>query len=195
MRRAIALLFVGVTVLLTAAPALAHEEISPANIGTGKPAFFTLSAADETTADLNKITLGAPAGVNFGATTKEPAGWTVNRTDRVITWTGGAIKPNHFEQWGFEIEGADQPGTLSYKVTLGFADGKTDDVTVEVKAAADNAAGSATSSGGSSGRANAALGLAVVALVVAVVGVVLANRRRSETTAPAAPAPAKAQDW
>lgn len=133
--------------------------------------------------------------MSFGATTKAPAGWTVNRTDQVITWTGGAVKPNRFEQWGFQIEGADQPGTLSCKVTLGFADGKTDNVTVDVKATSDNTAGSVAKSGASSGRANAALGLAVVALVVAVVGVVVANRRRAGHTAATAQAPDKAQDW
>jgi len=194
-RRAVAFLFAAATLLLAAIPASAHEEINPATIVTGKPVFFTFTAADESTADLNKVTLTAPAGVDFGTTTREPAGWTVNRTDRAITWTGGAVKPNRFEQWGFEIEGADQPGTLSYKVTLGFADGKTDDVTVDVKATADTGSGSSTGASDSSGRANAALGLAVVALVVAVAGLVLAARRRPAGAGGASPAPKPTQDW
>lgn len=194
MRRAFAFLLVGVAVLLAAAPAFAHEEINPANIVTGKPVFFILSAADETAADMNKVILAAPSGVHFGATTKDPAGWAVQRTEQVITWTGGAVKPDRFEQWGFEIEGADQPGTLSYRVTFGFADGKTEDVTVDVKAAADNAAGPATNSGTPSGRADATLALALVALVLAVLGVVRGNRRRPGDPVASAPA-AEVQDW
>jgi hypothetical protein len=120
--------------VLGAPPAFAHEEINPKTFPTGQPTFFTLSAANEAKADLIKIVLAAPKGTAFGASTKEPAGWTVNRTDDQITWSGGAVKPDHFEQWGYEIDGADQPGTLAYKVTLGFAGGKTDDVEVDVTA-------------------------------------------------------------
>src|SRR5581483_8059731 len=119
-----------------AAPALAHEEITPKTFPTGQPAFFTLTAANEEKVDLVKIVLNAPAGVAFGETTRSPAGWSVNRTDSTITWPGGAVKPDTFETWGYEIDSADQPGTLAYKVTLAFADGKTDDVEVDVTATA-----------------------------------------------------------
>lgn len=190
MRRLVLGLLVGVYALAQAGVASAHEEINPSTFPTGKAVFFALSAADETTADLVKVTLTAPQGTPFGATTKEPTGWTVNRTDQVITWTGGGVKPNRFDQWGFEIEGADQPGTLSYKVTLGFADGKTDDVTVDVDAVVASSAASANG-GGSTSRANAALGVGLIALVLAAAGLAMGLRRRPTAPSPAGPGASK----
>src|SRR5438552_6418123 len=136
-----------------AAPALAHEEISPKTFPTGQPTFFTLTAANEAKANLVKIVLHAPTGTPFGETTRSPAGWTVAATDDTITWTGGAVKPDTFDTWGYEIDAADQPGTLVYKVTLGFADGKTDDVEVDVTATAPGATG-AGPAGGTGGSAS-----------------------------------------
>ncbi len=176
-----------------AAPALAHEEINPKTFPTGQPTFFTLSAANEETANLVKIVLHAPAGLAFGSTTRTPTGWSVTRTDDTVTWTGGAVKPDTFDTWGYEIEGADQPGTLAYKVTLSFADGKSDDVEVDVNAVAPAATGAGGAPGGAvttvttgattptteddeaagggrsdsgSGTAKAALAVAIAALLV-----------------------------
>jgi hypothetical protein len=185
-----------------AAPALAHEEINPKSFPTGQPTFFTLTAANESKANLVKIVLKAPAGTPFGETTRSPTGWTVAATDDTITWTGGAVKPDNFDTWGYEIDSADQPGTLAYKVTLGFADGKNDDVEVDVNATVPGATGSGAAAGASSttvttaaapagsaaggtggggsddGKAKAALALSIVALVVAAVGLALGARRR-----------------
>jgi len=186
------------TTVLGASPAWAHEEINPKSFPTGTPTFFTLSAANEEKADLTKVTLSAPSGVNFGATTKEPPGWTVSKTDSVLTWTGGAVKPDTFEQWGYEIDSADQPGNLTYKVTLGFADGKTDDVNVVVTAIVRTTTATTTPVTAKAsapikkdeGRANVALGIGIAALVLALVSGGLALRRRSGavTTGPE-------QDW
>ena len=201
----------GALFVLMAPVAWAHEEITPKTFPTGKPTFFTLTAANEEKVDLTKVTLNAPQGLAFGATTHEPPGWSVNRTDAQITWTGGTVKPDEFETWGYEIEGADQPGTLPYKVTLGFADGKSDDVEVDVKAtgaaksaapgvtkagaktkvttakkagAAKTAASRTSSSSGSSTTANVALGLGAAALVVSLVALALIARRPGPAAAP-----------
>jgi uncharacterized protein YcnI len=223
MRRIVAVLVAAAAVVAAAAPAWAHEEISPKQFPTGQPTFFMLSAANEEKADLTKVTLTAPKGLPFGSTTHEPSGWTVNRTDEVITWTGGAVKADTFEQWGYEIEGADQPGTLTYKVTLGFADGKSDDVNVVVTAVApgttattaatpspaggattiattaETTAAPARSSAGNAARtrANVALGLGAVALVASLVALGLAARKRANgAAAPAASGGTGAkQDW
>jgi hypothetical protein len=204
-----------------AAPAFAHEEINPKTFPTGQPTFFTLTAANEEKADLVKIVLNAPAGVAFGETTRSPAGWSVNRTDSTITWTGGAVKPDTFETWGYEIDTADQPGTLAYKVTLGFADGKTDDVEVDVTATAPGATGATPTSssatvttgaaapstaqsgstntgsggGGSDGTAKAALALAIVALLVAAGALAAGARQRSPKSPAGGGAGGAAQDW
>src|SRR5258706_12872780 len=100
-----------VAVAGVAAPALAHEEINPKTFPTGQPTFFTLSAANEETANLVKIVLHAPAGLAFGSTTRTPTGWSVTRTDDIVNWTGGAGKPAPLHTWGLELDGAGQPGT------------------------------------------------------------------------------------
>ena len=205
-----------------AAPAFAHEEINPKTFPTGQPTFFTLTAANEQSANLVKIVLHAPAGLAFGTTTRSPAGWSVTRTDDTITWTGGAVKPDTFDTWGYEIEGADQPGTLAYKVTLGFADGKSDDVEVDVNAVAPGATGTGAApgaaattvtagattpttaeeeesagggSGGGSGTAKAALAVAIVALLGAAGALAVGGRRRGPGAAGGGGAPGAAQDW
>jgi len=222
-RKTVVILAAVAGVLALATPAFAHEEINPKQFPTGTPTFFSLSAANEKNVDLTKITLTAPSGVHFGEATRSPAGWTANRTDTAITWSGGAVKPANFEQWGYEIEGADQPGALTYKVTLGFSDGSTDDVSVQTiavtaGATATTVAGSggtavattavpapttatteAKSGGGSAARtrANIALVLGAVALVAAIVALVLAGRKRggSDASAPAADDGGQKQDW
>ncbi|HEV8625334.1 MAG TPA: hypothetical protein VG034_12810 [Acidimicrobiia bacterium] len=195
-------------VAATAAPALAHEEINPKTFPSGQPTFLTLTAANEASADLVRIVLRAPAGLAFGEATRSPAGWSAAGTDDTITWTGGAVKHDNFESWGFEIEGADQPGTLTYKVTLGYAGGKTDDVDVDVTATAPGSGGAGTAtpattvttaatatsappttaaaapaesgggSDGDSGPAKAALAVSIVALLVAA-GALAVGARRS----------------
>jgi hypothetical protein len=203
--------------LAVAAPAFAHEEINPKQFPTGQPTFFSLSAANEKQVDLTKVTLTAPKGVNFGEATRAPAGWTANRTDSVITWSGGSVKPTQFEQWGYEIEGADQPGTLTYKVTLGFSDGSSADVDVQTTAVAAGAATTVAPSGGTTAtnattatpeaaksggsgarsRANIALVLGLVAIVASVIAIVLAVRKRGSGGRGAASAAGggEKQDW
>jgi hypothetical protein len=211
-----------VAVAGVAAPAFAHEEINPKTFPTGQPTFFTLSAANEETANLVKIVLHAPAGLAFGSTTRTPTGWSVTRTDDTVTWTGGAVKPDTFDTWGYEIEGADQPGTLAYKVTLSFADGKSDDVEVDVNAVApaatgaggapgaaattvttgattpttedDEAAGGGRSDSGS-GTAKAALAVAIAALLVAAGALAVGSRRRGPGATGGGGGAGAAQDW
>jgi len=182
-------------VLLGAGPAWAHEEITPSTFTVGKPTFLTITAANEKQVRLTKLTVTAPPGLNFGDTVRNPAGWTSTRTDTVVTWTGGTVDPDRFESFGFEIEGADQPGTLTYKASLGYADGSNDDVTVPVTAVAAGSSSSGSGSGGSgSGRANVALALGAAALGLSVVA--FASARRRGPGSPATPAAAGAeQDW
>jgi uncharacterized protein YcnI len=194
MKRVCQLIMVAVFVVPAgAAPALAHEEISPSTLAVGKPVFLTLTAANEKSANLTKVTLNAPQGVDFGAATLAPSGWSTAKTATTITWTGGAVASNTFESWGFEIEGADQPGALTYTVKLAYADGTNEDATVLVTATTAAKASGASSSG--SGRANLALGLGVIALVAAAVALALASRRPALTTSAAEPAKTVGQDW
>lgn len=195
-----------------ARPAAAHEEISPAQIPTGRAAFLTLLAANETRSALTRITVTAPAGVELGAATRQPAGWTAERSSTAVTWTGGSLAPGTFEQWGFELEAVDQPGPLRFRVASAYAGGGTDTHSVEIAAVAPGATGTTdpspvttatTAAAGpdatepaaaatdedSTGRENLALALAGVALVLALLALVAAVRSgRREGSA-------EARDW
>ncbi len=190
------LLFAAVTGLalsggIAAGPAGAHEEINPATVPTGKPMFLTFNAANEKAVDLTSIRLVAPKGLDFGATTREPAGWTVTKSNAAITWTG-ALKPNKFESWGFEIEGADQPGAQAYTATLSYADNSKEDVDVVLTVTA--ATGGATEDSGDDGggKATAAIALGAAALALAAVAFATSRKKGGSGTPAAA---GERQDW
>jgi uncharacterized protein YcnI len=136
MKKSLVFVVATAVVVMTAAPAWAHEEITPSTVQTGKPSFFTLSAANEKDVGLTEVTLRAPNGTPFGAATHQPAGWTAERSEDTIKWSGGSVPAGAFESWGFEIEGADQPGPLTFRVTLVFANGSNENVNVVVTALA-----------------------------------------------------------
>lgn len=187
--------------LLAPAQAWAHEEIDPATVPTGKPLFLTLSGANEKKVDMTKLTLTTPSGLDFGEATKDPAGWTSTKTDTTIAWTGGAVKPGRFEQFGFEVESFDQPGSPQFKATLGYADGTSEDAQVALTVTATTE--SATHKGGASdnGRATVAIALALVALAASAIAVALARSGRSRPAAgasvggPTGGSAAEGQDW
>jgi uncharacterized protein YcnI len=198
MRRLTAILTIVFLVLgLSPATATAHEEINPKSAVVGQPTFFQLSTANEKKTGLTKITLHAPDGLPFGATTRSPAGWRAEVSETTITWSGGTVAPDQFEMWGFEIEGADQARTYTYKADLGFADGTTDSVDVPITAAAATPApakgASKVTSKSSDGTARALSG---IALVLGLLAILLAAFRRSgpKTTA-AGTAAEPGNDW
>jgi hypothetical protein len=180
MRRTVLALLTGALLFAFAAPAWAHEEINPATVTVGKPTYLTFSAANEEKVDLVGVTLKAPAGLNFGGTTRSPAGWTVDRTDTQISWSGGTVKPDNFEQWGFEVEGAGQPGSYTYTAQLKWSDGKTDSVTVPITAKAAGSGTTTTKKAAapktSNRRATVALLLGFIALIIAIVALVMGRR-------------------
>lgn len=198
MRRIFAFLTtVGIGVGLATGLAHAHEEITPKTAVVGKPAFLQLSAANEKQVALTSITLHAPAGLPFGSTTRSPAGWRADVHEDSITWSGGSVAPDTFDTWGFEIEGADQAKTYTYKADLGYADGSKDSVDVPLTATA----GESSSSGSTAAKTastsdSSARGLARIAIVLAVLAFGAAMFRRSRTggDAPASRADSS-NDW
>jgi len=206
-----------------AGPASAHEEISPQSVPTGRPAYLILSVANEKRVDLTRVTVNAPTGGQFGHATRDPEGWTSTLSHTTATFTGGAVKPTRFEQFGFDIESFGQPGTFTYKVSLGYADGTSSDADVPVVAvgAGDVSAPATTVAAGTTAttedarddgedeapagtgddakgesRANLALGLSALALLAAG-GAFLAGRKSAAAgTAPPATGPSGGgQDW
>ena len=126
MKRLPVALALAVAAVAWAGPAVAHEEITPGTVPTGRPAFLIFSAANERQVAATSVTLTAPAGLTLGSVTKEPAGWTVERAGGAVTWSGGTVAAGKFEQWGIELEEPAQPGAFTFRSTLRFADGRTD---------------------------------------------------------------------
>lgn len=205
MKRTLAALAAVTLVLAIAGPAYAHEEIDPATVQTGIPMFLSFSVANEKTVELRSVRLVAPQDLEFGETTREPAGWTSTRSNAAITWAGGAIKPNKFETFGFEIESPDQPGDKKYTVTMTYADNSTDnaDVTLKVVAAttgAGNTGGDASSAkdddGGGNGLAVVAIALGAAALALSLGAMARSRKAGAGGGGGAGSAPAGAkQDW
>jgi len=208
-------------VLAPAAPALAHEEISPNTLTVGQPAYVTLTVANEKDVKLVKIQLEAPKTVEFGTLLEGKDGWATTRSSFRMTWDG-TVKPDSFESFRYEIEGPDQPGTLTYKVTLSYADGTSEEHEVDVTAVAAGAgtgtsattvttgatptsappttaaapADSGSRSDGDSGTAKAALAVSIVALLVAAGALAVGARRSGANRASGGGAePGAAQDW
>ena len=214
----------GLAIAATAAPALAHEELSPKTVTVGEPAYLALTVANEKDANLVKIRLDAPSGVEFGTPLEGKDGWATTRSSGRMTWDG-TVKPEHFETFRFEMEAPDQPGTLAYKVTLSFADGTSEEHEVDVTAAAGTAGAGTGSSAttittgatatsaspttaaaapadsgsgpdGGSGTAKAALAVSIVALLVAAGALAVGARRSGGNRASGGgAAPGGAQDW
>jgi hypothetical protein len=204
MTRRIASVLAGALLLLAATvqAALAHEEIAPQTVETGKPHFLTVTAANEKEAPVTKVAVTIPEGAEVGETTRGPAGWKAAVAGNTITWSGGSLAPGAFEQFGFEIEQPAQPGTLTFTVAL-TAGGDTEQAQVPLTVVAPGAgAGQAPAASGtavapapapagnaagdqSGGRATLALGVGVAGLLLglAALGVAVTRRRTGATAA------------
>ena len=200
MTHRIARALAGAVLLLAATgqAAAAHEEIAPQTVETGKPAFLTVTAANEKEAPITKVAVTIPTGAEVGGTTHSPAGWKATTNDDTVTWTGGSLAPGAFEQFGFELEQAAQPGTLTFTVSL-TAGGETEQARVPLTAVAPGGAGqtpapsvtTAAPAGTAAAdraqsRANLALGLGVAGLLLglAALGAAVTRRRTGATAAP-----------
>jgi hypothetical protein len=210
MTRRIARVLAGALLLMiaTGQAALAHEEVAPQAVETGKPAFLTVSAANEKEAPVTRVAVTLPEGAEAGETTRSPAGWKAAIDDNTITWTGGSLAPGAFEQFGFEIEEAAQPGTLTLTVAL-TAGGDTEQSQVPLTVVARGAGTAQAPAPGAStvvsastpvgsaaadrskSRANLALGVGAAGLLLglAAMGAAVTRRRTGTTAAAQKPVP------
>jgi hypothetical protein len=181
MTRRIASVLAGALLLVpaTVQAALAHEEINPQTVESGKPHFLTVTVANEKEVPITKVAVTFPEGAEVGETTRSPAGWKAAVGDKTITWSGGSLAPEAFEQFGFEIEQPAQPGTLTFTVAM-TAGGDTEQVQVPLTVVAPGAAGQASApsvtaapAAAPAANASAGQGRATLALVLGVVGLLL----------------------
>jgi uncharacterized protein YcnI len=177
-------------VLIVAASASAHAELSPAVALTKHGQFFTLAVPTEKdNATTTKIELTPPSGFAIDSFAPSP-GWTrkVKSTGsgeeteiQQVTWSGGSVPSEEDSVFQF-LASADSAKTYSFKVRQTYSDGSVVDWSgpessdtpapqVELK--------SSLGGGGSNVLAIVALAVGIVALVVAGIGLLAGSGRRS----------------
>jgi uncharacterized protein YcnI len=130
-------------VVLMAAPAWAHVEISPSSAPKGSDAVLAFTVPDESaTASTTKIEIFFPTDHPIAEALVEPiAGWTANvttvhvakpiQTDdgsvndavKTVTWTGGHVVPGDFQQFKVSVGLPDDASSLEFKVLQTYSDG------------------------------------------------------------------------
>jgi uncharacterized protein YcnI len=109
--------------LVVAAQAGAHAEIGPEEVPAGSVSTFVLSVEGEEAVPTTQVAMQVPRGVS-NVRPSPASGWQVNRSGRVVTWTGGSIQQG--ESFKFEISARfpNAPGrTLVFPVVQTYANG------------------------------------------------------------------------
>jgi uncharacterized protein YcnI len=130
-------------VVLMAAPAWAHVEVSPASAPKGSDAVLAFTVPDESdSASTTKVQIFFPTDHPIAEALVEPiAGWTaavdtvtvtkpiktddgtVNEAVKTVTWTGGHIVPGDFQQFKVSVGLPDDASSLEFKTLQTYSDG------------------------------------------------------------------------
>ena len=167
-----------VATLVAAPAAFAHVEVSPEAVPADSDAELTFRAPNEKNIPFNKLAIQLPPGLD--EVTFEPkAGWTGTLTDQTMTWSGGKVQPEQFEEFKLIAHVPNSAGTeLVFPAVQTYADGTTvhwigapasdtpaPRVTLEA-AEGSTTTTAAPSSTSDDSDSNAALWVAIVALIV-----------------------------
>jgi uncharacterized protein YcnI len=88
---------------LTAAPAWAHVEVQPSQAVKGEDATLAFRVPnEEDKANVVKLQVLLPGAVK-DVTTRPLAGWTATVDGSTITWSGGQIHPQQFEEFALAL--------------------------------------------------------------------------------------------
>lgn len=115
-------------VLLMAGVASAHAVVSPSQVPVDSYQRFTLRVPTEKPQPTVKVRMLLPAGLTFSGVQPVP-GWTYavekDATNRVtaITWSGGEIGPNEFQEFGLQAKTPKDATKMAWKVDQTYKDG------------------------------------------------------------------------
>jgi len=219
---AVTLATTGLAVLALAAPAAAHVTIEPSQAPKGSDAVLAFTVPnEEDNATTNKVVIAFPTDHPIADASIAPIpGWTatvdhaksstpiktdngdVNEYVSRITWSGGSIAPENFQQFKVSVGLPDDTDSLVFKALQYYSNGdvvrwiETPSAGVEPDHPAPTltltaaSGGSATATPSSSdsdsnGLAIAALIVSGVALIVGIVAIVRPRRRPSGASSPA----------
>ena len=132
-------------VVVVGGPAWAHVSITPSAAPKGSFTVLSFNVPnEEATANTTKVVIVFPTDHPIGdASVEAVPGWTVTvdkakldkpiQTDEgevteavsQVTWTGGTIEPEHFQQFTIEVGLPDDADSLEFKALQTYDDGTT----------------------------------------------------------------------
>jgi uncharacterized protein YcnI len=120
--------FVGAFLTLAvSAPAWAHVVVSPEEVAAGDYATLTVSVPTEKEVPTTEIRVEVPDGFILSGVQPVP-GWDYSFEEdggliTAITWSGGEIKPNEFQQFLLQAQAPEEPGDYPWKAFQTYQDG------------------------------------------------------------------------
>ena len=129
-RAAVVLLAAAGATVLSAAPALAHVEVSakPAQAGA-RDAVITFDAEGEsTTAGITGVRIQLPAGISSSQVTLggAPAGWRLTTPQGVVTIAGPPLAPSRNAVYSIRVAQLPASRQLVFKTIVAYSDGHVD---------------------------------------------------------------------
>jgi uncharacterized protein YcnI len=120
-----ALTFAIVAAAILAPSAEAHVTVTPTTAEPGSDQTFVFTVPNETdTGVANGFEVILPPRLDAEGAQAKP-GWSVTREDRRVVWSGGAIRPGEFEQFGISGSAPKSGTSVEFLVRESFANGPT----------------------------------------------------------------------
>lgn len=132
----------GVALLIAASPALAHVTVQPSEAPAGAFFKFVVRVPNERDdARTTEVTVTFPKnlafvsfqpkdGWDYEVTMKqldepiEVSGATIDEVIDTVTWSGGAIRPGEFDEFGFSARVPDDEGVLEFPAEQTYSSGE-----------------------------------------------------------------------
>jgi uncharacterized protein YcnI len=124
MKLRIALISACTAALAAASAASAHVTLNPEKAPADSFTRFALRVPTEEEVPTVKLSVQLPAGLDEVTFQSKP-GWKRAQSGRVVTWSGGQIPPEEFDEFGLSVHLPNTPGkTLIFPATQTYANGK-----------------------------------------------------------------------
>ena len=108
--------------LIVATSAAAHVTLNPEKAPAESFSRFVLRVPTEEDVPTVRLSVQLPEGLEVRFQPKE--GWERTQSGRVVTWSGGEISPDEFDEFGLSFQVPNTPGeTLTFPATQTYANG------------------------------------------------------------------------
>jgi uncharacterized protein YcnI len=115
------------TMLAVSAPAWAHVVVSPEVVTAGDYETLTVSVPTEKEVPTTKIRVEVPEGFLLSGVQPVPGWEHAFQEDggvvRAVTFSGGEIRPQEFQQFLLQAQAPEEPGKYSWKAFQTYEDG------------------------------------------------------------------------